>query len=623
MRATRAMSVGIGLSASLAASIACPSLADGTWQVLTVGDGLSSANITGIDGAVWVPNQFNNPTIDANGKVTFRSQIAGPGITNSGATANHVVVVTGTAAPWTVVMRNNSGVPGNTPADAVISRTASPNNSIPTANVLAMGGGFLGSSYFTGPGITVGTNDTAQWFIPMSGTPAMLAQGRDTCPGTAGALYPANMTASAGARLNDAGECLFAMTLSGGDTVTANNSAIVMLKPGPDQLIVRKGSAAPGFKGLTVTPDSFGLFLNGANYLFSAKLVGAGISTANDSIYCTNAFAASGYRVFAREGDPIPGTDGLTIANTSSLTFGQNPMAADGTITFNATLGGTATSLNNGAVMTERNGVFTILLRKGDPIPGITDSGDPNFAGKVFSAPNSSSQTVTNTGMYAFQGIFMNADGSSIGSPAPATFVGVRKPNGTLITVCRQTDPVPGLPGWKMDSLNGSTSICASDNGCVVFLAAMSKTDASESGSALLAWDEVGGLRLLAKQSSLNASPFTPTGDTFFTGTPINQLTLIGSTGNNGNGGSTGFSANGWLVLRAGDSVNQFYSIAKIRVEPESGCLADIDGNGTVDGSDLASLLAGWATSSPDLNGDGVVNGADLAILLGAWGPCP
>jgi hypothetical protein len=608
----------------LTASITAACLADGAWQVLTVGDGLSAANITGIDGAVWVPNQFNNPTIDANGKVTFRSQIAGPGITNSGATANHVVVVTGTGAPWTVLMRNNSGVPGNTPADAVISRTASPNNSIPSANILAMGGGYLGSGYFTGPGITTGTNDTAQWYFPTSGSPVMLAQGRDICPGTSGAQYPANMTASAGIRLNDSGECLAAFTLTGGDTVTANNSAIVMLKAGPDQLIVRKGDAVPGYGALTITPDTFGLFLNGSNYLFSGKLVGKGISTANDAIYCTKAFASGGYRVFAREGDPIPGTDGLTIANTSSLTFGQNPMAADGTITFNATLGGTATSLDNGAVMTERDGVFTILLRKGDSIPGITDSSDPNFAGKVFQAPNSSSQTVTNGGLYAFQGIFMNADGSGISSPAPSTFVGARKADGTLLTIVRQSDPVPGLPGWTIGSLNGSTSICASDNGCVVFLASMSKDDGSESGSALLAWDEAGGTRLLAKQSSLNTAPFTPTGDTFFTGNPINQLTLIGSTGNNGNGGGTGFSSGGWLVLRAGDSATQTYAIAKILVEPsDSSCPADINGDGTVDGSDLAALLAGWATSSPDLNGDGIVDGADLAILLGAWGPCP
>ncbi len=47
----------------------------------------------------------------------------------------------------------------------------------------------------------------------------------------------------------------------------------------------------------------------------------------------------------------------------------------------------------------------------------------------------------------------------------------------------------------------------------------------------------------------------------------------------------------------------------------------DLDGNGTVDASDLAILLGAWGTNTPakDLNGDGIVSAADLAILLGAW----
>ncbi|MFM7133157.1 MAG: hypothetical protein ACKO0W_02445 [Planctomycetota bacterium] len=49
--------------------------------------------------------------------------------------------------------------------------------------------------------------------------------------------------------------------------------------------------------------------------------------------------------------------------------------------------------------------------------------------------------------------------------------------------------------------------------------------------------------------------------------------------------------------------------------------LGDLDGNGVVNGADLAILLGSWGTAGPgDLNGDGVVNGADLAILLGNWG---
>ena len=610
MSAKSKMFVGLFLSATLSSTV----LADGTWDVLSVADGLSSANISGIKGAVWVPNQFNNPVIDANGIVTFRSQIAGTGITSTGATANHVVVVRGAGGPWSVVMRNSSGVPGNTPADAIVARAASPNNSIVSANNLAANGGFLASGFMTGPGITVGTNDTAQWFVPPSGAPVLLAQGREICPGTAGAQYPANMTSSSGVRMNDNGESLLTVTLSGGDVSgTTNNSAIVMLRSGPDQLIVRKGDLAPGFAPLTVNPDAFGLFLNGSNYLFSAKLVGSGVTTANDSIFCTNAFAASGYRVFAREGDPIPGLKGLTIKNTSSLAFGQRPIAADGTITFIADLGGSATPINDKAVMTERNGVFAILMRKGDVIPGITDSADPNFTGKVLSTPSTSGFVRTSSGMIAFEGIFMNADGTAISSPAPSTYIGVRKADGTLLTVCRQTDPVPGLAGWTLQSLSGSTSICAAANGCVVFAASM--TNGTDGGTALLAWDEVRGLRLLAKGG-------TTIGDTFFTNTVANQLTLIGGTGNNGGGSGTGFSDNGWLVLRAGDTSNQFYSIARIRVEPGVACPADLNGDGTVDSADLGALLSGWGTSSPDLDGNGTVDSADLGTLLSAWGQC-
>jgi len=51
---------------------------------------------------------------------------------------------------------------------------------------------------------------------------------------------------------------------------------------------------------------------------------------------------------------------------------------------------------------------------------------------------------------------------------------------------------------------------------------------------------------------------------------------------------------------------------------------ADISGSGTVDGEDLAMLLAVWNTNNAaaDINDDGVVEGADLTLVLASWGPC-
>ena len=47
---------------------------------------------------------------------------------------------------------------------------------------------------------------------------------------------------------------------------------------------------------------------------------------------------------------------------------------------------------------------------------------------------------------------------------------------------------------------------------------------------------------------------------------------------------------------------------------------ADLNGDGSVNGSDLAILLNQWGgAGSADLDGDGLVGGGDLAILLNAW----
>jgi plastocyanin len=69
-----------------------------------------------------------------------------------------------------------------------------------------------------------------------------------------------------------------------------------------------------------------------------------------------------------------------------------------------------------------------------------------------------------------------------------------------------------------------------------------------------------------------------------------------------------------------------------VTVKQAPACPADFDRSGTVNGLDLAALLAQWtgAATYPacpppaptDLNGDCRVNGLDLATLLAAWGDC-
>jgi hypothetical protein len=83
-------------------------------------------------------------------------------------------------------------------------------------------------------------------------------------------------------------------------------------------------------------------------------------------------------------------------------------------------------------------------------------------------------------------------------------------------------------------------------------------------------------------------------------------------------------SAGSTWYIRVGSAVAGTSGTATLTLSAVVNCPADMTGNGSVGGDDLAVLLGGWGGAvTTDLNGDGTTNGADLAILLAAWGPCP
>jgi hypothetical protein len=53
-------------------------------------------------------------------------------------------------------------------------------------------------------------------------------------------------------------------------------------------------------------------------------------------------------------------------------------------------------------------------------------------------------------------------------------------------------------------------------------------------------------------------------------------------------------------------------------------CPADVDGNGSVDVSDLLYIVGAWGSSDADadVNGDGTVNVSDILEVVSSWGPC-
>ena len=583
--------VGLFLSATLTSA----ALAGGTAPVWENLMSTTDASVPGVKGAVWVPNQYNNPTIDDTGRVVFRGQIGGAGIT----TANSKLYMAGVPGSWSILARDGSPVPGGVPAGYVFNTTAGINglgssNNITTAGALLVGGSI------NGPGV-VATTDTATYLVRADGTSSLLMRESDAYPGGGGSTM-SSATPSSGQKTNSLGESIISTTLLAGDVIgTTNNAAIVVLSPLGNRAICRKGSAAPGFSdGTTITPDTFGLMLGGSDVEFGATLVNAAtVTTANDKVRVTSVGAPAGQlRVYCRESEAFPGIAGTFYKSTSTFSNPPRALTNAGKILMQATLSGAVTlAVDDNVLFTETSGAVEVLLRRGQLIPGVADG--------VYNTNNQTNAFLNNNGMLAFQGLLQNADGTAMATNN--TFIAVRKSDGTIINLARQGDAVPGLAGVTYASLNGNSSICLSDSGVVVFDA-----NCLPASNAIMAWDETNGLRVIAKS-----------GDTNFTGTPNNALTLIGSTGSNGSNGGTGLSSNGWLVLRASDSVASIGTIARIYLgESAAPCPADLDGNGDVDASDLATLLGAWGTASADIDGNGDTDASDLATLLGAWGPC-
>ena len=107
------------------------------------------------------------------------------------------------------------------------------------------------------------------------------------------------------------------------------------------------------------------------------------------------------------------------------------------------------------------------------------------------------------------------------------------------------------------------------------------------------------------------------TTNTTVTNNPVDRY-LVGGAG--GAPIPTGFRLFGGAGTVAGNTL----AFDNIDISTPVQCPWDLDGNGTVNTSDLLALFAQWGTDGPaDFDGNGVVNTADLLTMFANWGPCP
>jgi len=79
------------------------------------------------------------------------------------------------------------------------------------------------------------------------------------------------------------------------------------------------------------------------------------------------------------------------------------------------------------------------------------------------------------------------------------------------------------------------------------------------------------------------------------------------------------------LLSPDGDNMMERLHHAALHLEEFLGlpiCPADLNGDGVVDATDLATLIASWGSPGADLDGDGETGASDLAALISAWGGC-
>ena len=78
-------------------------------------------------------------------------------------------------------------------------------------------------------------------------------------------------------------------------------------------------------------------------------------------------------------------------------------------------------------------------------------------------------------------------------------------------------------------------------------------------------------------------------------------------------------------LLRARAAFDNFRpELQGVPCAPLPNCISDINGDGVVNGSDLALLLNSWGgwDVDADLNNDGAVDGFDLSLMLSKWNTC-
>jgi hypothetical protein len=284
----------------------------GNWQILArEGDAAP-----GCGGALYTASfagMSQQPTcINSLGYVLFQSSLGAPAVS-----ANNAAWFTGVAGNVQLMLRKGDLAPGLEQVSALGS----------VSQMNASGQVITDVTFLTGSGTTPVTNvnDKALWiYTPGFGIQQLLREG-DACTPIPGANFgnASNswQVGTGSTSFNDNAQFLINTNLNGAVTSNVNDRAMLILAPGSQTLVWRRGDLAPGAQiatpGATIdgANDASCCLNNAGRVGFQGFLIGGGTTAANDTAIWTG--TPGNLTMIAREGDVAPNTGGLLFGPTS------------------------------------------------------------------------------------------------------------------------------------------------------------------------------------------------------------------------------------------------------------------------------------------------------------------
>jgi hypothetical protein len=303
-------------------------------------------------------------TLSTDNTLCLSASVSGFGVTTSN---DKALWISANGATPALAAREGDGAPGL--AGVTFSNFLDPTSSLTSASALNGGNIFFFAS-LTGAGVTA-ANSASLWAGSPGAVSLVIRQG-DPAPTLPNPIILSTLGSQS---VNGAGVCSFISGLSGTGVTSANNSAIYKGTTGSFTIAARKGAAAPGLPGITMTTfntTNRPLINSAGQILFQTTIAGTGVVAATDTILAiVNADGST--ELVAREGTQYADLPaGVFLSTFSNLTLND-----DGNIVFSAVLIGTGVVAANNESMwswSHAHGL-RLLAREGESMlvgPGET-----------------------------------------------------------------------------------------------------------------------------------------------------------------------------------------------------------------------------------------------------------